>query len=565
MKISTIDELKKLNIQDLDILAKDIRQLIVSSVTKNGGHLASNLGTVELTVALHYVFDAPRDKIIFDVGHQTYAHKILTGRADSFQNLRKSNGISGFPKRTESEFDEFDTGHASVALSLATGLLRSKVLNHEQFNIVSILGDGSFLGGQTFEALNDLGTINGGMILILNDNDIAISPRTGALKLHDEVLEKLFSFYNFEYFGSVDGHNLNDLINAFSNLKNTEKKVAIRVVTKKGKGLDCAESCPEKYHAVNSLGIAKSGSFASRLGKKLIDIGKKNDKVVCVTAAMTDGVGLNEFSKCYPNKLFDVGICEAHAVSMAAGLAKGGYKPFVAVYSSFLQRSFDQILNEVCLNDFPVTLLLDHSGLVEGDGETHQGVYDISYLSLMPNMSIAAPSNEDEFEELISWSLNYKHPLAIRYSKTILWNCGEGQQMKIEAGKWADRTPNENIVILTTGAYCYGLALKTAEQLKNKKIKCSVVNALFIKPLDEKLLLNCKDKTVVTIEDNVYEGGFGSAVSMFYSKNNINVKYLAIAVSDPLIKQGSILDISISTGLNPQAVAERIIKFVNNK
>ncbi|HKL94080.1 MAG TPA: 1-deoxy-D-xylulose-5-phosphate synthase, partial [Clostridia bacterium] len=538
MKIPSTKQLKKMDIAELKELAEELRAQIISVVTANGGHLASNLGVVELVIAIHYVFDTPSDKLIFDVGHQCYAHKLLTGRADMFSKLRMANGISGFPKQAESEYDTFDTGHASTSLSLASGLMRARNLKGEDYNIISLVGDGAFMGGQTLEALNDLGTISGKHILLLNDNNMTISKSVGSLNLCDDVLSNLFNAYHIDFAGSVDGHNIEELINCFNKIKDENKQFAVHILTEKGKGYKDAENSPDKFHAVSHFSVNEaSGEYATAFGDTLTEIAGENKSIVAVTAAMTESVGLRCFSNKYSDRLFNVGICEAHAVTMASGLAKGGMKPYVAIYSSFLQRGFDQILNDVCLSKKPVTFAIDHSGFVDGDGETHQGFYDISYLNLMPNMTIVAPKCTEELKNVVRWSADFAAPLAIRYPKTILnqfaTNCNSADNLvnsqpeQIVLGKWSNTVPKENLVILTAGAFCFNIALEVKKLLAEKGIIVAVQNALFLKPLDENYLSRLNKKTVVTLEDNVALGGFGSSISLYLTKKCLNIKHLA--------------------------------------
>lgn len=571
MKIPSTKELKKMSIADLNLLANDLRERIISVVKQNGGHLASNLGVVELVIAIHYVFDTPNDKLIFDVGHQCYAHKLLTGRADQFSKLRQSDGISGFPKQAESEYDTFDTGHASTALSLASGLMRARNLKKQDFNIISLVGDGAFMGGQSLEALNDLGTICGEHILLLNNNNMTISKSVGSLNFSDKLLSNLFDAYNINFVGSVDGHDIGELIDCFSKIKDDNRQFAVQVITEKGKGYEKAETSPDKFHAVSHLASNEvSGEYAVAFGDALTEVAKDNSDIVAVTAAMTESVGLGTFSEHYPDRLFNVGICEEHAVTMASGLANGGLKPYVAVYSSFLQRGFDQILNDVCLTSKPVTFAIDHSGFVDGDGETHQGLYDISYLNLMPNMTIVAPKCANELKSVLRWSTNVTSPLAIRYPKTVVRynktqnvaDCSPCNE-KIVSGVWSDTIPKEDIVILTAGAFCFNIANEVRAILSDEGISVALQNALFLKPIDENYLLKLKGKVVVTIEDNVALGGFGGAVSAFATKKCLNLRHLIVAVENPTLKQGSTTELCEVAGFTPSDIVRKIKDFVN--
>ncbi|MDD4839502.1 MAG: 1-deoxy-D-xylulose-5-phosphate synthase [Clostridia bacterium] len=576
MNVPTTTQLKTMSIPELKELAHFLREQIISVVKINGGHLASNLGVVELTIALHYVFDTPYDKLIFDVGHQCYAHKLLTGRADNFIKLRMADGISGFPKQSESEFDTFDTGHAGTAISLASGLMRARNLNCENYNIISLVGDGSFRTGQTQEALNDLGTISGNHILLLNDNNMTISKSAGAISFNDELLKNLFNSLNINYVGSVDGHDLEALISCFTKIKNENKQFAIRILTEKGKGYKEAEECPDKFHAVARVSDGEiSGDYAAAFGEKLTELAAEDSKIVAVSAAMTDSVGLRNFSNEFPYRMFDVGICEPHAISMAVGLANGGMKPYVSIYSSFLQRSFDQILNDICLTSQNVTIAVDHSGFVDGDGETHQGFYDISFLSLMPNMTIVAPRCTEELKRVLEWSVNFNAPLAIRYPKAIVKTCNSKCKLtrkfdNIENedtifGQWSEKSPEEDFIILTTGALCFSLAKEVKRIFAEKGINIAVQNALFVKPIDENYLLKLDGKSVITIEDNVEKGGFGSMVADFFEKKCLHTKHFSISIDNPVLKQGSLNELIEISGFTPNAIVRKIENFFNRE
>ncbi len=547
------DEIKQLNIGELKELCGKLRARIVELTTKNGGHLSSNLGAVELTVALHYVFDLPRDKVIWDVGHQTYAHKLLTGRDDLMENLRCDGGASGFPSPRESDCDEFITGHSGTSLSLCLGLARARDLKGEDGSIVAVVGDGAFTSGEIYEALNDLGDRPTKLIIVLNDNNMSISRPVGAMskyfnrlrvnkkfvdfksgvkksvselpfvgtplvktltftknKLKDGVVgNKFFERFGLKYYGPYDGHDLSVMTDALEQAKKSNGPVIIHLLTKKGKGLTEAENAPNLYHGISPCDESKSLSMSKAAGDALVALADGHE-IAVITAAMADGLHLTEFAKRYPERFFDVAIAEQHAVSLAAGLSKNGVKPYFAVYSTFLQRAFDQVA-DVAINNLPVTFLIDRAGAVGADGVTHQGIFDLSYLSLIPNMTIASPKDGRELNALIEFSLHFDAPLAIRYAKSYSHDFGSCAE--VELGKWewlikAD-TP---VTVLAVG--------KTNELALGLK-RASVINARFIRPLDRKLLDELNG-VVITVEDNVLHGGFGEAVKNYlYGKNKV--------------------------------------------
>ncbi|HEY8423703.1 MAG TPA: 1-deoxy-D-xylulose-5-phosphate synthase, partial [Clostridia bacterium] len=581
-KINAPEDLKHLSIAQLKQLSEEIRQYLIETISVTGGHLASNLGVVELTLALFYVFDPPKDKFIWDVGHQAYIHKILTGRKDKLNTIRSLNGISGFPNKDESEYDVFNTGHASTSISAGLGMARARDLKGEDYNIVSIIGDGALTGGMAFEALNDLGVSRTKMIIILNDNNMSISPNTGALnsylskirvskkysslklkvkKIIDQlpiigkpllnVLEKIrdrvkfalvsgkiFEQFGLKYIGPIDGHNLDELIEFLSDVKSLNEPVLLHIVTQKGKGLPCAEQNPTVYHGLNSPGLNNGHSFSKALGKTLSRLADNNKSIAAITAAMAEGTGLEIFKKNHKERFFDVAICEEHAVTMAAGLAASGLKPYVAIYSTFLQRSFDQILHDVCLMKLPVTFCIDRAGVVGADGVTHQGIYDLSYLSLMPDMTIISPKDIKEFEMTLEWSQEFFKPLAIRYPKDSVLKIDI--HAPIEYGKWETiKSENSNIYIIAAGGRMIKLGLETAELLKELKI--NIINARFIKPIDREFLNSLpEDCFIVTMEDNVLQGGLGQAVASYLLSKNKKFKIKNIAMPEKVAIIGSI-------------------------
>lgn len=598
-KVNYPEDIKNLSIEELGILSEDVRQLIIKIISKNGGHLASALGVVELTVALHYMFDSPYDKLIFDVGHQSYAHKILTGRKKSFHTIRQLNGENSFTRSNDSEYDSFISGHSSTSLSVAAGLMRARELKGEDYNIISIIGDGAFTGGMVYEALNDSGNIKGKQIIILNDNSMSISKSVGAIadylaKMHTKrwynklklstkrrltkpkknrlktlnFLKRVrnsikyllqgalpFDEYGIKYFGPVDGHNIPQLLRYLQIAKNESKTVIIHIVTVKGKGYPKAVDNPDKYHGISPYNENKPEmTYSTQIGKSLSELAKVNNKIIAITAAMSSGTGLNNFSKEFPDRFFDVGIAEAHAVTMCAAMASQGFKPYFAVYSTFLQRGFDQIIHDICIEKHNVTLLIDRSGIIGPDGETHQGIFDISYLNLIPNMTITSPMNIQELDMFIKWSENFNEPLAIRYPKG-------GRNLDytpqpIELGKWSIILKgNKDTVIVATGADMVFNAYIAA-----KETDSTLINARFIKPYDKDLLLRIQHKRIITIEDNVLNGGLFSLISSFYSKNQINANITPIGIFDNFIPQGTKEELFIKYGVDTKS----IINTINN-
>lgn len=562
-KVNYPKDIKKLNYGQLDILCGEIRELILKTVFECGGHLSSNLGAVEAVVALHYVFDAPKDKIIFDVGHQCYAHKILTGRKDLLGTLRGDAGISGFPKTQESEYDVANTGHASTSLSIACGLARA--LNGGE-QIVSFIGDGAMTGGLAYEALNDLAGTGHKQIIVLNDNEMSISRNVGLIsnyleRLRRERVKRPFSLFNLKYIGVVDGHDIKALVRAFGKAKAADEPVMVHILTKKGKGYSEAENDPEKYHGY-SPSAQKYPTFSQIAGETLCKLAQKDKNVYAVTAAMASGTGLDEFEKRFPDRFADVGIAEAHAMCMSAGLALGGKKPYFAVYSTFLQRAYDQLIHDVCLNSLPVTLLVDRCGIVAGDGETHQGVFDISFMRALPDLTVICPKDGEELKSALKWSLDCKTPLAIRYPKAE--DCHKyAVHTPIKVGKWEYLTEGkEDVVILATGAVSVATAVAAAEILKGKGVAADVVNARFVKPLDKELLDSIKEKRIFTLEDGVKTGGFGEGIVAYYSESDVNADVTVFAFDEKPYPQGSVGYIMKATGIDPESIAEKIFSKV---
>lgn len=604
-KIKSPDDLKKLNTAELKTLCGEIREFLIDSVSKTGGHLASNLGIVELTVALHTVFDVPNDKIIFDVGHQAYVHKILTGRADKFNTLRQFQGISGFPKTSESKYDIFNTGHSSTSISAALGIARGRDLDGDNYNVISVFGDGALTGGMMYEAMNDAGHSKTPLILILNDNEMSISRNVGAVAKHLQLL-RLSPFYfrskhaveiflknlpligspitgflkqikrffrrlvipttifedmGFIYMGPVDGHDIEAVMQCLEYAKEENRPVFVHIQTKKGKGYTPAESNPQKFHGISpfdkATGQTKSGgeTYSDRFGSTLVKLAEENKKIIAVTGAMPNGTGLEQFRKKYKKRFFDVGIAEQHGVTFSAGLATAGYTPVIPLYSSFLQRAYDQTLHDVCLQNLHVVFPVDRAGIVGADGETHQGIYDISYLSHIPNMTLLSPASLDQLEYMLDFAINkFNAPIAIRYprggtsSESIPKDFVLGQAQKIKDGT--------DITIVATGRM-----VKTAEDIADLTDKSVEILAMpTIKPLDEKAIIKSVQKTgfVITLEDNVKIGGMGSMIATLLKENNIQCKFKIFAFPDKPITHGTISELDEYYGLDAKSIALQI-------
>ena len=616
-KVNCPNNIKNMTDEELDILCKDIRKFLVRSVSKTGGHLASNLGVVELTLAIHKVFESPKDKVIWDVGHQSYVHKIITGRKDEFTSLRQYNGLSGFPKEVESEHDIFDTGHSSTSISVGLGIACARDIKKENFNVISVIGDGSITGGMALEALNNLGYSDTNMIVILNDNEMSIDENVGAMSRHlssiirnstmnkvkDEVEKllavtsagnliyktankvkdsivsqftpqqcELFEAMGIKYYGPIDGHNIKELTEILNKAKNKKGPVLIHVITKKGKGYRYAEQEPNKYHGVSKFdireGIKSSGvkSISAAVGEKLIDMANNDDRIVAITAAMPSGTGLNLFANKYPNRYFDVGITEQHAVTFAAGLAKENLKPYFAVYSTFLQRGYDQVIHDVCITKKHVTFLIDRAGLVGNDGETHHGMFDLSYLNIVPNITVMSPKDTKELELMMELSLEINGPVAIRYPRGNYSYLNKGTYDKINLGTYEVIENGEDIAILAIGNMVEH-ALKAKEITLKDNINPTIINARFLKPMDENLLHKlCKEhKYIITIEDNVLSGGFGSNINQFVIDNKYDVKINNIGISDKFINQGNIDKLYEEVGLSPEGIALKIKEFSSER
>lgn len=610
-KIQRPNDVKELKEQELPVLADEIRQFIIDKVSDNGGHLASNLGVVELTIALHRCLNFPQDKLIWDVGHQSYTHKILTGRKNGFDSLRKYHGMSGFPKRDESNCDAFDTGHSSTSLSAGLGMVCARELKKEKYKVVSVIGDGSLTGGLAFEALNNAASLKSNYIMILNDNHMSISENVGGLSHYlagvrtakgytnfkknvkaslskmnaiGEELERnirraksmlkqvfipgmFFEDMGITYLGPIDGHNIEALTEVIEDAKQVEGAVLIHVITEKGKGYEPAQLHPESYHGVGPFikknGMAKKpkeeATYTDIFAKTICELAQTHEKLITITAAMKDGCGLKGFAKRFPDRFFDVGIAEEHAVTFACGLAAGGFHPFFAVYSSFLQRGYDQILHDMCMQNLPVTLMLDRAGLVGNDGETHQGVFDLSYLTMIPNMTVFAPKNRYEFQDAIAFAADFEAPMAIRYPKTDAVRVLKEYREPIKLGKseWIRR--GSRVALLAIGTMVE-TAMEVEELLAKDGIDATVVNLRFAKPLDYKMLDEVLDyhSLIVTMEENVLSGGVGEHICRYVELHSTGVRVIACGIPDKFIHQGSIKELLEETGLDAQSIYQKI-------
>lgn len=635
-EVNSPKDIKNMNKVQLNELSKDIRKFLVKKISTTGGHLASNLGVVELTLALHKVFDSPKDKFVWDVGHQAYVHKILTGRKDEFDSLRQFEGLSGFPKEVESEHDIFDTGHSSTSISAALGIAVSRDIKKENYDVVAVIGDGAITGGMAMEALNNLGFLKKNMIVVFNDNEMSIDKNTGAIssymskiirnsetrifkdnvdkimnmtpmgekisrranKLTDSIISSIspqecafVDALGIKYLGPIDGHNIEELIDILEYAKQIEGPKFIHVKTVKGKGYKYSEECPENYHGVGKFdfkeGVKKSNvrSISSIVGITLSEMANYNDKVVGITAAMPTGTGLNIFEKLHPERYFDVGIAEQHAVTFAAGIAKAGMKPYFAVYSTFLQRGYDQLIHDVCITKKPVTFLIDRAGLVGNDGETHHGQFDLSYLNVVPNITVMAPKDTDEMIRMMKFSERLDSPLAIRYPR------GNEYYFKKDSYNIFNRKHRSNDVELDI--YNIGIpelvfededfnnhkkrvtlmsignilesTFKAIDNIDYEEMGTRVLNARFSKPLNDEIYLEYLSNTdyVITLEDNTVSGGYGSNIEDIILKYNLSCKILKIGIPDEFITHGNTDVLMENIGMSPIKIKDRILEFIN--
>lgn len=610
-RIDSPQDLKKLSIAEMNDLAADIRRVLIDSVATCGGHLAANLGVVELTIALHYVFNTPQDKIIWDVGHQSYVHKILTGRKERMSSLRQFGGMSGFPKCEESPYDAFNTGHSSTSISAALGMVLARDIQKMNYSVVSVTGDGAMTGGMTYEALNHAGNEGKDMIVILNDNEMSISRNVGALSSYlnrlrtdpsytrtkeeiENVLNKIpgigpniaraagrlkdtvkylmvpgiwFEELGFTYIGPVNGHNLDELIPMLKNARKMKGPVLIHTITEKGRGYEPARQNPDVFHGIGPFDIDTGRQYKKSLktyteifGEYMVDIARKDDRVVAITAAMTSGTGLKDFSECYPERFFDVGICEQHAVTLAAGMARNGLKPVVCIYSTFLQRAYDQIIHDVALQNLPVVFAIDRAGLVGEDGPTHHGVFDLSYLRHIPNFTIMAPANENEFVNMLHTAFALNAPVAVRYPR------GAGEGIKIIAereilipGQAEVLTTGHDLAILALGR-AVGIGKDVVRLMQARGIDIELVNARFVKPLDEDLVcdLGRNFSRLLTLEDNCVTNGFGTAVLEVLAEHGIKTDLIRVGIPDEFIEQGRLDILFHLLNMDPESIVETI-------
>ena len=614
-QIKQPNDIKKISPRDYPALATEIREFLVNKISVTGGHLGSNLGAVELTMALHLVLDLPQDKIIWDVGHQSYTHKLLTGRREGFESLRKYGGMSGFPKRKESDCDSFDTGHSSTSISAGLGLVKARDLQGEDYTVVSVIGDGSLTGGMAYEALNNAARLETNFIIILNDNNMSISENVGGVskylnnirtsnayldvkdgiyyairntKYGDPVVAGIrraknslkqlvipgmfFEDMGVTYLGPVDGHDTTALVRVIREAKRRKNAVLIHVLTKKGKGYAPAERHPARFHGAEPIDVQTGVPLKKKMKANYTDIfstvmmklGQRNDKIVAITAAMPDGTGLKRFSHAYPDRFFDVGIAEQHAVTFAAGLAAGGLKPVVAIYSSFLQRAYDQILHDVCIQNLPVIFAIDRAGLVGSDGETHQGIFDLSYLSSIPNMHICAPKNKWELSDMLKFAVAFPAPIAIRYPRGEAYDGLAQFRAPVEYGKAEMIYEEEGIALLAVGSM-----VKTAEgvreRLKECGLSCTLVNARFVKPMDEEMVcrLSATHRLIVTMEENVESGGFGERVRTFADEQELPGQILSITIPDEYVEHGNVELLKKEIGIDEESVTKRILEEWN--
>ncbi len=568
------EKVKSYSRNELNVLCDELRSTIHDTVMRCGGHLASNLGAVESTVALFYTFDFPQDKIVFDVGHQCYAYKLLSGRAERFGTLRQAGGISGFPKRTESEYDSYDTGHAGTSVSAAIGLAKAAQLQGEKRNVIAYIGDGSFNNGLVYEALSSLKILHTNVLIILNDNGMSISPTVGGMyDVLTQIREndnaeniRLLESFGLTYLGVKNGNDLEEMLDSMEQAKALmqNRSVLLHISTKKGKGYEFSEEHPTDTHGVPPVGSPKEKEYSEVLGESLCTLAKENSKITVVSAAMKEALGLSDFFAKYPERAFDVGICEENAATLCASMAAGGLKPYYAIYSTFLQRAFDEIIHDVCAQDMPVTFCIDRAGISGADGETHQGVFDLSYLSLIPNLTIAAPKDTEELQALLQFSASYSHPLAIRYPRAgrVVF---PSKNEDIQVGKWEylQKTVGANATILAAGERCLIIAMKVAQNLKRIGKAVDVVNARFVKPLDVGLLQNIQSEHILTMEDNVFLGGFGSAVNGALIRMEKTCKIKNFAYRDGFIPQGGVAKLQAEYGVNCEDIQAYLLEVLS--
>ncbi len=609
--INKVNDIKNIKPEDYPALAEEIRQFLIEKISRTGGHLGSNLGAVELTMALHIAFNLPEDKIVWDVGHQSYTHKLLTGRRDGFENLRKYGGMSGFPKRKESDCDCFDTGHSSTSISAGLGLVKARDIQGQKHSIISVIGDGSLTGGMAYEALNNAAKLETNFIVVLNDNNMSISENVGGISKYlnnirtaDTYLDIKEGVYNtlkempkgnkvvegirkakssfkqlvvpgmfFEdmgitYLGPVDGHNIPAMLRMFQEAKRVRNTVLVHVITQKGKGFEPAERHPARFHGAEPFDIETglptkprtTANYTDIFSTVMCKLGARDEKVVAITAAMPDGTGLKRFRNMYPDRFFDVGIAEEHAVTFAAGLAAGGLKPVVAIYSSFLQRAYDQIIHDVCIQDLPVVFAIDRAGIVGSDGETHQGIFDLSYLSSIPNMHVLAPKNKWELSDMLKFALRLNAPVALRYPRGEAYAGLKEFRAPIEPWKAEAIYLESGVCLLAVGSM-----VKTGEEVRERLhqagFSCSLINARFVKPIDEKAVSYAAKthRLVVTMEENVASGGYGERVREYFGDLQTDCKLINIAIPDEYVEHGNVDLLKKEIGIDPESITNKIL------
>jgi len=611
-KINQVGDIKQIPPEEYDTLAEEIRHFLVEKISRSGGHLASNLGVVELTMALHLCFDFPKDKVVWDVGHQSYTHKLLTGRKSGFDELRKYGGMSGFPKRKESDCDCFDTGHSSTSISAGIGLVAARDLQDGDEHVISVIGDGALTGGMAYEALNNASRLKRNFIIILNDNNMSIAENVGGISEYLNGLRTNEAYTNFKtgveqslsripggshlanqlkktksgikqlfipgmlfenmgitYLGPVDGHDIGKLQDILNKAKKVKGAVLVHVLTRKGNGYVPAERHPARFHGAEPFDIEtglplnkkKKANYQDVFSTCMVKLGQRNEKVVAITAAMPDGTGLKRFKNIYPDRFFDVGIAEGHAVTFAAGLAAGGMRPIFAVYSSFLQRAYDQVLHDVCIQNLPVVFAIDRAGLVGSDGETHQGIFDLSYLSSIPNMHIMAPKNKWELSDMLKYAVEFDGPIALRYPRGEAYDGLKEYRRPVEYGKSEVIYEEEDIALLAVGNMVK-IAEQVRKNLKEIGYSCTLVNARFVKPIDTEVLdmLSADHKLLVTMEENVRSGGYGEKVMDYVVEQELPVKLLNISLPDEYVEHGNVALLYEEVGIDAQTVTKRIIE-----
>lgn len=611
-KIKKANDIKQIGEENYAALAEEIREFLIQTISVTGGHLGSNLGAVELTMALHLFLNLPEDKVIWDVGHQSYTHKLLTGRREGFVNLRKFGGMSGFPKRKESDCDCFDTGHSSTSISAGLGMVKARDIKGEKNTIVAVIGDGSLTGGMAYEALNNASRLETNYIIVLNDNNMSISENVGgvskylnSIRTADKYLDLKEGVYNslhgksrygdkvvsqirrakssfkqlvvpgmfFEdmgitYLGPVDGHDIQAMVHMLKEAKKVKRAVLLHVITQKGRGYAPAERHPARFHGAEPFDIEtgipskprNKANYTDIFSTVMCKLGQRDDKVVAITAAMPDGTGLKRFRNIYPDRFFDVGIAEEHAVTFAAGLAAGGLKPIVAIYSSFLQRAYDQILHDVCIQNLPVVFAIDRAGLVGSDGETHQGIFDLSYLSSIPNMHIMAPKNKWELSDMIKFAVAFEAPIAIRYPRGEAFDGLKDNRSLIVYGRSEPIYEEEDIILMAVGSMVK-VALEVREQLKERGYACSLVNARFVKPIDEEAVKEaCREhQLIVTMEENVLSGGYGEKVRDYVDSLGESARVLNIAIPDEYVEHGNVELLKQEIGIDADSIVKRVL------